>query len=219
MVETPPHPLASICRPWRAGGSGTARPLWSGIPPHRGAEVPDQRCIAPSCRGEALPRPPGGTPGNPTRPLTATHLCGRSPVCDPGHRESRLRTPSTGDGVMAGPVGRRVRQRLTPTKWGIPPHRGGRVPHRRSPPHLWGGEATPRLARRRLGMARGRCPTPVGRRPRWPDRRPENLPGVQPRRTPRLIRAIPPPGNPPSMTCRAGPSVTILNYLSRHVRP
>jgi hypothetical protein len=174
---------------------------------------------AHSCRGEALPRPPGGTPGNPPRPLTATHLCGRSPVCDPGHRESTSHTVDRRwrDGRPSGPAGQ-----ATPD-----PDNTGRyhppVGHSCLTGDVLASPAgTMRCIaqlRRRRRTASGRCPTLVGRRPRWPNRRPENLPGVQPRRTPRLIRAIPPPGTPPSMTCRAGPSVTILNYLSRHVRP
>jgi hypothetical protein len=45
------------CRPSRASGSGSARPLQHGRTPLRGKWMPDQRCAAHSCRGEALPHP------------------------------------------------------------------------------------------------------------------------------------------------------------------
>ena len=133
---------------------------------------------AHSCRGEALPRPPGGTPGNPPRPLTATHLCGRSPVCDPGHRES---TPHTvdrrwRDGRPSGPAGQ-----ATPD-----PDNTGRyhppVGHSCLTGDVLGSPAgTMRCIaqlRRRRRTASGRCPTPARQRTRWSGRRPESWPGT-----------------------------------------
>jgi hypothetical protein len=133
---------------------------------------------AHSCRGEALPRPPGGTPGNPPRPLTATHLCGRSPVCDPGHRES---TPHTvdrrwRDGRPSGPAGQAAPDPDNTGRYHLP------VGHSCLTGDVLASPAgTVRCIaqlRRRRRTASGRCPTPARQRTRWSGRRPESWPGT-----------------------------------------
>jgi hypothetical protein len=46
------------CRPSGPAGQAPPDPYRTGPTPHRRTHVPDRGCVAPPCRGEALPRPP-----------------------------------------------------------------------------------------------------------------------------------------------------------------